>query len=204
MKLRSAFVCCLLVAIAGCSKQAAAPSTGADSAAAEQLPVPTQEFVKYWFDLPGDAIVALRFDPTDLAGEKVGIRRIALVTDQGTQEMDACAPKGVQKVRIASASVVDGVCEMVFGADTNSGWMGLSKFGSLPAAQQARHLEIEITKPKGKGPMVLFDTGKGYNFEQRIPGTTSPGQAAEIAAAPSGEQAGVTADASKDVQVAGN
>lgn len=204
MKLRSAFVCCLLVAIAGCSKQAAAPtSTGADSAAAEQPPAPMQEFVKYWFDLPGDAIVALRFDPTDLAGEKVGIRRIALVTEQGTQEMDACAPKGVQKVRIASASVVDGVCEMVFGADTNSGWMGLSKFGSLPAAQQARHIEIEITKPKGKGPMVLFDTGKGYNFEQRIPGTTSPEQAEEVAP-PSGERADVTADASKDVQVAGN
>jgi hypothetical protein len=201
MKLRSAFVCCLLVATAGCSRQGAAPTVAEpDSTAATPQDAPSQEFVKYRFDLPGEAILALRFDPTDLAGEKLGIRRIALVTDQGTQEMDACAPKGVQKVRIASAVLVNGVCEIVFGADTNSGWMGLSKFGSLPAAQQARHLEIEITKPKGKGPLVLFDTGKGYNFEQRIPGAVSPEQAAEIAATPSGGQA----NESEDAQAAGN
>ena len=181
MKLYSALVCCLLMTIAGCSKEpATAPRN--DQASTQSTPPLAPEFVNYRFDLPGEAIVALRFDPTDLPGETVGIRRIALVTEEGTQEMDACAPKGVQKVRIASASMVDGVCQLVFGEGANSGWMGLSTFGSLSVAQQPRHLEIEVTKPKGNGPMVLFDTGSGYNFEHRIPGVASPEQAATIAA----------------------
>jgi hypothetical protein len=175
------------VAIVGCSKETAAPAT-ADQASSAATAAPAPEVVKYWFDLPSDAINALRLDATDRAGETIGIRRIALVTDEGTREMDACAPKGVPKVRVASASVVNGMCQMVFGTGSNSGWMGLSTFGSLPATKQPRHLEIEITKPMGKGPMILFDTGAGYSSKQRIPGATSPEQAAAIAATSSGDK----------------
>lgn len=186
MKLHSAFAACLMVMVVGCSKEPATPMP-AGQASTDATTAPAPEIVKYRFDLPGDAIVALRLDPTNLSGESIGIRRIALVTDQGTQEMDACAPKGVQRVRIASASAVNGLCRMVVGIGTNPGWIGLSTFGSLPAAQQPRHLDIEVTRPKGKGPIVLFDTGTGYNFKQSIPGAASAEQAAAVAATPSGK-----------------
>ena len=186
MKLYSAFAGCLMVMIVGCSKEPTT-STPAGQTSTDATTAPAPEIVKYRFDLPSDAIVALRLDPTNLSGESIDIRRIVLVTDQGTQEMDACAPKGVQRVRIASASAVNGLCQMVVGVGTNSGWIGLSTFGRLPAAQQPRHLEIEITKPKGKGPLVLFDTGTGYSFKQSILGAASTEQAAAIAATPSGK-----------------
>lgn len=129
------------------------------------------------FALPGDAINAIRLDPTSVAGEKVRIRRIALVSGSDTvMNMDACAPRNVQRVRIASFSRSGEDCNIVFGVDGNPGWMGLSAFGSLESSPSARRVEIDMAVPAGgQGPFLLLDTGRGYNFEQRVRGEIQSG-----------------------------
>lgn len=178
MKNRNAIFCLFVFAIAACGKQGAEVALPASVESAPQ-PAPavsSPQMIKFSFDVPKEAVAAMRFDPTAVAGETILIRRIALVEADGAAiDMDPCAPTGVQRVRIGGFTRTAEACELIFGTDDNTGWMGLSPFNGLSASALDRHVEIEMIPPsENNGPYMLFDTGRGYNFEQRVRGVVVP------------------------------
>jgi hypothetical protein len=183
MKLRALSLCLLSLAVTACGNQGTAtpPAATAGTTAAE---APTAvEYAKYYFAVPDEAVAAIRFDPSDVPGEKISIHHIALVNADGTSvEMDPCAPKGVQKVRIGSVTRTADGCDVVFGTDDNTGWMGLSQFNNLAVSSSERYIEIEMSKTQAvTGPFVLFDTGSGYNFRERVGAAASLEEAIKLA-----------------------
>lgn len=140
MKIRTALSGLLLLCACACGQR------DADTAV---IPMrATDRLETFVFVLPGDAIEAVRFDPTSAAGEEILIRRILLVeSDASVTEMDACAPTTVQRVRVTSFTRFGDDCSIVFGDARNAGWMGLTAFGSLDASASERHVEIDMTIP---------------------------------------------------------
>lgn len=154
----------------------AAPATAREPAA----PAATEaRRVATSFDLPADAIVSIRLQPTAAAPARVAFQEVVLVTGDVRRPVDLCADKRLQLVRSRKVEVAaDGSCVIEFGNASGTGWIAPTDLRNLPASDEPRQLAV-VANGAIEGPFkVYLDVGNGYGSRDMLQ--------AESSAAPDG------------------
>jgi hypothetical protein len=173
----------LAAAIAACGNDQAAAPTQADATApatteptpAAVAPAADARQVKTSFNLPTDAILSVRLQPTTSTSGRVEITDLALVSGGVRTPIDLCGDKRLQLVRARKVGgAAGGPCVIEFGDGVGGGWLAPSALRTLPVSAEPRTLEVNATGDLKGAFRLYYDVGNGYRSQDMQTAESAP------------------------------